>query len=126
MCKAVSRAVGWTGMTVAVVGCGLFGGGRANDEFAPQRRTEIMLEVRNQNFYDATLYAVARGERLRIGFISGNSSETFSFRWTQLDLSIEVDFLAVGSFFTESIPVDRGDVLELIIEPDAHRRAIRR
>ncbi len=119
MNQLVRRLIGTSGVVMVLAACSL-GGGGADDEFAPEPAQEIMLEVRNQNFYDATLYAVSGSERVRIGYVGGHATETFSFRWTQLDLRIEVSLLSVGSFFTESMPVDRGDVLELVIEPDAH------
>lgn len=125
MRTALLTAAGVTGITIMLAGCAAGGGSGADDEFAPQQTQEIMLEVRNQNFYDATLYAISQSERIRIGYVPGNSNETFTFRWTPIDLRIEVDLLSVGSFFTESMPVDRGDVLELVIEPDAHRKVRR-
>ncbi len=113
---------------VAVVtgGCGLLSRHGEEEEFAEPRSRELTLYVRNQNFYDATLYAVSQGgHRLRLGVARGNSEEAFVFRWPHLDLRIVIDFLAAGTSFTESLPVEEGDELQLIIEADSHIRGRR-
>ncbi|GIW53057.1 MAG: hypothetical protein KatS3mg081_2412 [Gemmatimonadales bacterium] len=113
-------------VAAAAGACGLASGRAEEDEFAEPQSRELTLYVRNQNFYDATLYAVSQGgHRLRLGIARGNSEETFVFRWPHLDLRIVIDFLAAGSTFTESLPVEEGDELELIIESDWHLRGRR-
>ncbi len=113
-------------IAVLVGACGLASRQGEGDEFAERRSRELMLHVRNQNFYDATLYAFSQGgQRLRLGIARGNSEETFVFRWPHRDLRIVIDFLAAGGTFTESLPVEEGDELELIIESDWHLRGRR-
>ncbi len=110
-------------VAVALAACGRSVGGGPNDEFEPRRGQELTLEVRNQNFYDATLYAVWQsGLRYRLGTVSGNGKRTFTFRWQSLQLQIEIDLLSVGKHFTDPMPVDKGDELELVIEPALDRR----
>ena len=92
------------------------------EEFPIERTRDLTLYVRNLNFYDATLYAVSGAQRVRIGIVGGNQEEKFTFRWSQLDLRIEIDLLAVGKYLTDELPVDEGDELELRIQPDLHRR----
>ena len=88
-----------------------------------QPSRDITLVAKNQNFYDATLHAIGLGgTRQRLGNVSGNTEETFVFRWSSVELRIEIDLLSVGSIVTEPLPVDEGDELELIIAPDLHRR----
>ena len=106
---------------VAANACGLIGrgGGRSRDG-APR---DLTLVATNQNFYDATLYAISPGNvRQRLGIVPGHSEETFVFRWSNLELRIEIDLLSVGSTLTDRLPVDEGDELELIITPDLHMR----
>lgn len=95
------------------------------NEFGTENAPELTLEVRNDNFYDATLYAHGSGYKERLGVVNSYSSSTFRFRWPVLDLQIEIDLLSVGSVFTHQMPVDQGETLQLVIEPDAHRRARR-
>lgn len=64
----------------------------------PARR-EISIEVHNDNFHDATVYAVRGGIRLRLGFVSGFNSGTFKFRWPEGDLRMEIKFLAGGAYY---------------------------
>lgn len=83
----------------------------------------IQLHVRNDNFYDATLYAVSPGGvRRRIGRVSGKSQETFEFRWTSTEIRIEIALQSVGSTLTDALPVDEDDTLDLVIESDLHHR----
>ena len=110
------------GLFIACLGlsaCGVAGHGRSPEN--PSR--DITLVARNQNFYDATLYAIGLGgTRQRIGIVQGHSDESFVFRWSSLELRIEIDLLSVGSALTHQMPVDEGDELELIITPDLHVR----
>ena len=104
---------------LANTSCALAG----RSESRESRVRDITLVARNQNFYDATLYAVGpAGTRVRLGRVSGNTIETFVFRWSSVELRIEIDLLSVGSTLTDSLPIDEGDELELIIAPDLHRR----
>jgi hypothetical protein len=57
-----------------------------------------------------------------LGIVAGHSEETFLFRWSNMELRIEIDLLSVGSTVTDRLPVDEGDELELIITPDLHQR----
>jgi len=111
-------------VTLLVMGtaCALAGGGGVEDEEEPVAR-ELTLHVRNDNFYDATVYAVSdSGHRLRLGVARGLSRDRFTFRWPYLELRVVIDLLAAGASLTESLPVSEGDELELTIRPDAHRR----
>ncbi len=102
-------------------------GGRSDDDVEPReaRTRDLTLYVQNQNFYDANLYAVHNGYRERLGFVGGLSDERFTFRWNQLDLRIDIQFVSAGSYLTEFLLVDEGDVLELRIDPSLHLRTRR-
>jgi hypothetical protein len=112
---ALAVGAGWTG-------CATAGQGALGEEEEPVVR-ELTLHVRNDNFYDATLYAVSEsGYRMRLGVARGLNRETFKFRWPYQDLRMQIDLLAAGASLSESLPVSEGDELELTITPDAHRR----
>ncbi len=90
---------------------------RAQDS-VPQRG--MSLDVDNQNFYDATIYAVRPGLRQRIGYVVGEHQGKFSFRWPDGDLRLEIDLLAVGAYYTQVMDVQQGDQLQLTVLPYLH------
>lgn len=95
-----------------------FGGG--SDE-EPRAAPVITLRVDNQNYYDATVYAVTdAGEQQRVGRVTGLSRGTFTFRWLHNDLRVLIQLLADGSAVTPSVIVTPGDSLNLVIQPDLH------
>jgi hypothetical protein len=91
----------------------------------PDRDEDYELEVRNDNFYPATIYAYRDGYRRRIGEVAANETKTFLFHWSGTDLRFQIRFLAVGCIFSERLPVTRGDDLQLIVEASDHHRASR-
>lgn len=79
---------------------------------------EIQVRVQNQNFNDATIWAVWEGGgRDRLGTVTGNSTQTFTTRHRSNVVRFEVDFLAGGGYMSESIPVGPGERLELRLRP---------
>ena len=118
MCR--SRAlVGVLAISLAFSACGLLGRGAQRQG----NERDIELFARNQNFYDATLYAIGPGgTRQLLGRVPGHNDETFRFRWSAIELRVEIDLLSVGSTYTDALPIDEGDELELIITPDLHLR----
>ena len=86
-------------------------------------REEISVEVQNQNFYQATVYAYRAGSRKRLGVVESQRTRSFEFVWITGDLRFLVDFLANGCVLTQPMAVDRGDDLLLILEPQDYRRA---
>jgi hypothetical protein len=89
------------------------------------RQRELTVEVRNYNFYDATIYAWDSGERLRLGMAQGKSTTTFTFRWDLGDVRFVIDFIGAGELLGERLAVDAGDDLVLIVGSEDHRRAKR-
>lgn len=112
-------------LLVALCGCGAGGQAAvADQDLLPTDdvEQELTLVVKNLNFYDAELYARDQSHRRRLGFVSGNDTANFSFRWPpSRDLQIEIHLVAVGTYLSDPLPVEEGDDLELIIEPDLHR-----
>jgi hypothetical protein len=80
----------------------------------------ISIEVRNDNFHDATVYAVRPGLRQRIGLVGGLGKAKFSFQWPEGDLRLEIDLLANGRYYTQVMDVREGDDLQLTILPYLH------
>jgi len=108
--------------TIALPGCRSLLGGSSDDRQLQPARV-VSLYVKNQNFLDAKLYVHWQsGRRYRIGTVSGNGEDTFSFRWENPELRIEIELLSVGgSYFTQPMAVDFGDYLELVVEPGLDR-----
>ena len=86
-------------------------------------REEISVEVQNQNFYQATVYAYRAGSRKRLGVVESQRTRSFEFVWITGDLRFLIDFFANGCILTDPLPVDRGDDLLLILEPQDYRKA---
>ena len=100
------------------------GGSGTGSSIRPvDEREEVSVEVQNQNFYDATIYAYRLSSRTRLGVVESHSTRSFEFRWITGDLRFLVDFFANGCILTDQLPVDRGDDLLLILEPQDYRKA---
>ena len=112
-------AVGSLALAGLFSGCSVvdhyFGGG---DE-SPGPPPVITLRVENQNYYDATVYALSDGgDRQRLGQVTGLTHGTFSFRWPHNDLRVVIQLLADGSAVTQPVLVSPGDSVNLVIQPD--------
>jgi len=80
---------------------------------------QIRLNVRNNNFYDASLMAVSDTGRRRLGTVAGNQSAVFSMPMSFVSgLRIEIDLLAGPTCVTDFITVSPGSIVELEIPPD--------
>lgn len=111
--RALTLALGLSTAHVGVLARPVF----AQEE--PVRR-DIIIEVQNDNFHDATVYAVRSGLRQRLGFVGGFTKDTFKFLWPSGDLRIEINFLAGGRYYSQVMDVQPGDELELRILPSLH------
>jgi hypothetical protein len=82
------------------------------------RPTSVQILVNNRNFSDARLYTIRRGGREFLGIVGGKQEGTFRVDWAFPDeLEIEINLLAGPTCRTEKLPVDPGDILDLMIEP---------
>jgi hypothetical protein len=109
-------------VSVSFTGCGPLSG-RSEEVPMVMQTNEIALRVINQNFYDARLYARWRnGRRVSIGHVTGFDEETFVFRWEYFDIQVEINLLSVGIHYTPWMNVERGDQLELVIDPSLDKR----
>ncbi len=98
------------------------GSGRSSIRPADERR-DVSVEIRNENFYEATVYTYRAGSRTRLGVVESHSTRSFEFRWITGDLRFLIDFFANGCLLTPSMPVDRGDDLLLILQAQDYRKS---
>ena len=99
------------------------GTGVPTSSVRPMEEEKVSVEVQNQNFYQATVYAYRAGNRARLGVVESQSTRSFEFVWITGDLRFLIDFFANGCVLTDPLAVDRGDDLLLILEPQDYRRA---
>jgi hypothetical protein len=85
---------------------------------ALRERGEIQINVMNQNFSDATLWVVGQADRrIRLGTVTGKRDGSFTIPWEYSEPAhIEIDLLAGSRCATDSMVVDPGDILELIVQ----------
>jgi hypothetical protein len=97
------------------------GGGQTESAVAPDAKAE--LEVRNQGFADMTIYAIsATGGRVRLGMVSGNSTQRLALPSYLVRGGQSLRFLAdpIGgnqSPVTEQLLVAPGETVVLTIPP---------
>ena len=90
---------------------------------SPELPRTVMVEVVNQNFYDLNVLAAYQGDvQRRLGFVAGFQTDTFTLPWRSQQLVMISEFVGGGGTVSNVLDVDRGDFLQLIILPDAHRR----
>ena len=98
-------------------------GAPASSPRLADEKEEVSVEVQNQNFYQVTVYAYRVGSRTRLGVVEAQGTRSFEVMWITGDLRFLVDFIASGCILTESVSVNRGDDVLLILEPQDYRRA---
>ena len=88
----------------------------------------VRIDVVNNNFQDATLYALWTGQRSHLGIVPGKGEATYVLPWPRsFELQIEIDLLAGDRCTTRGIVTDPGDDLwleirsELSDDPDCVR-----
>ncbi|HIF20630.1 MAG TPA: hypothetical protein EYQ27_01690 [Gemmatimonadetes bacterium] len=75
----------------------------------------VRLTVENNDFRDATIYMYWNGMKSRVGRVTGKTSKTFTVEWRSEEAQLGANFLGRGGFRTETIGVDPGDHLNLVI-----------
>lgn len=96
--------------------------GRQGRQPGLRRPAPISLDVDNQNFYDADVYALIGGQRIRLGMVTGEQKASFTFPWTPQNVSMEIHLIGGGTYRTDTLAVYPDDRLQLIIMPDLHTR----
>lgn len=104
-------------VAVATSSCAL-GSSTLDNPFGGSR--PVRLVVRNNNFNDATIWAVFSAERFRLGTVTGKTEAVLAFP----DLNrpdpvfLEIDLVGGERCRTETLVVDPGDDLQLDIRAD--------
>jgi hypothetical protein len=120
------RTAGSALLALALVTTGCASSGRevegADAGFGGESQAEVQeaqLTAENQNFSDATLYAVwGAGTRQRLGMVTGLTSQTFKMNLRGSgELRLEVDFIAGGNFTSDRVFVNPGDHVHITIPP---------
>ena len=106
-------------LCAAFAACAPVGAGVADDPYAltsTNRPPRIRLVVRNMNFNDVRLFAMAPTGRTSIGQVGGKQDAEFELDWpVSAYMSIEINMVAGPKCETQEMQVDPGDVLELQI-----------
>jgi hypothetical protein len=105
-------------LLLALAGCGAARSPDRGDPFAGGAQADdVLITVENNDFRDATVYALWNGVRRRVGGVTGKTTQTFRVDWRSEYLQFHVDFLGQGEYRSEVVPVDRGDHLNFVILP---------
>ena len=112
------RAAGSALLALMLVAAGCASSGEDAFDRSSAQAQEAMLTAENQNFSDATIYAVwDAGNRQRLGMVTGLTSQTFELDIKGSELRLQVDFIAGGEFMSDRIMVNPGDHVQVTIPP---------
>ena len=85
------------------------------------RTDAVQVHVVNHNWLDMRIYAVVNGRSIRLGTVTGLTSETLEIRKSLVGFGADLELVARGigsrsENFRTSIQVSPGDVLEFRVE----------
>jgi len=111
---------------IVTAACGSHRRRAATDSGPPP---DVTLQVTNHNFLDVTVFVLHDGQRLRIGLVTGSTTQSFVLPGRLVALSHELALLgdAVGSPVfarTETIIVRPGQRIEWTLETDLRRSSV--
>jgi hypothetical protein len=112
------RTLAPLGLGLLAVACGR--AAKTGDDPAP--RAETAVKVENQNYLDMNVFVVRGGQRVRLGTVTGLSTQVFMLRPDMIGPASDVQFEIhpIGgrrNTRSETISVQPGDVIELTIPP---------
>jgi hypothetical protein len=89
---------------------------------APDPQAETTVRVENRNFLDMTVYVLQSSQRIRLGMVTGLSTQVFTIPGYIVRGSGQLQFElhpigGRGNPRTESISVQPGDEVNLIVPP---------
>ncbi len=76
---------------------------------------DVLLTVLNNDFRDASIYAIWNGVKRRVGSVTGMTSQTFRMSWRGEEIQLEIDFVSGNGYMSERVPVTQGDHLDFVI-----------
>ena len=101
---------------VLVVTTGCSGVGRTNDPFRGTEKSQIVIEVDNQGFNQATVWILSSAGERRLGTINGKVRRSFTVQWPRSDeLRLRVRVMGARGFTTARKLVFPGEVVEVRI-----------
>ncbi len=118
------RAAITTSVATAVLVAAACGSGRevnVRRAVSPAVQDSIYVEVVNNHFSDARVYALYEGgARYSLGLIVGKGQmQEAVILWQPRPLAFEVSFIAEeGVYLTEEFTLDPGDLIQLTIPPN--------
>jgi hypothetical protein len=113
------RTLAPLGLVLLALACGR---AAKTGDHEPAPRAETAVKVQNQNYLDMNVYVVRGGQRIRIGTVTGLSTQVFMLRPDMIGPASDVQFEIhpIGgrrNTRSETISVQPGDVIELTIPP---------
>ena len=89
---------------------------------APEPEQKTTVQVKNQNFSDMNVFVLGAGQRVRLGFVTGLSTQTFTLPADIVRISPQIQFEihpigANRNPISETITVIPGDQVRLTIPP---------
>lgn len=113
-CASVVGRVAVLCVLPAVAGLGCSSSRGSGAPFVNQSDSRINVEVENVGYWNATLYAVWPGRRVRLGTVTGTRTANFVLPWDRsIEFRVEIDLLAGPSCLTREIWADPGDIIVL-------------
>lgn len=101
-----------------VIGAACGGGHGVSVEHSPlpEPPDSVLVQVVNDNFYDARIHAVwDGGQRVSLGTVAGNGNRAeASIRWEPRPIVFEILFIIGGTaYVSHPVEVERGDIIEV-------------
>ncbi len=95
------------------------------------RADVVQVRVVNHNWHDMRIYAVVNGRSIKLGTVTGLTTETLKIRKSLVSFAADLEFVARGigsrsEIFRTSIQVFPGDVLEFRVENSIGLSFVRR
>ncbi len=104
------------GIVALIVAAGCVGRGGASDPFAGPEKAQIVIEVDNTGFNQATVWILTGAGERRLGIVNGKATKSFTVRWHRSDeLQVRVRVLGGTEFTTRRQLVFPGGEVELRI-----------
>jgi hypothetical protein len=115
--KASTMSGALVALALLSAGCG-----QAVKSGPPEPQTRTTLKVDNHNFLDIDVFVVRAGQRIRLGTVTGLSSQVFAIPPDIVRSSPQLQFElhaigGRGNPRTETISVQPGDEVELTVPP---------